>query len=235
MPFRLTLGPVRFGAVTLALASMVLSVALTGVAQEAAAPPAETLARQLQARYQTVQDFSADFSHSYEGGVLRKKTTERGTVLIKKPGRMRWTYTSPEEKIFVSDGLKIYAYVPADRQVTVSSMPKEDRASTPILFLVGKGDLVRDFAVRYAEPGSVGALPPETYALKLVPRTKVPEYEWLTLVVDRQSQKLRMLIARDAQGGTSAFTFTNLKENVGLPDSRFTFTIPRGADVITQG
>ncbi len=71
-------------------------------------------------------------------------------------------------------------------------------------------------------------------ALKLTPRTRVPEYEHLTMVVDRQSLTLRMLVARDAQAGTSTFTFTTLKENVGLPDSRFTFTIPRGADVVTQ-
>ena len=108
-------------------------------AQDAAQPAADALAQQVQARYQTIQDFTADFSHTYEGGVLRKRTTERGNVLIKKPGRMRWTYTQPEAKVFVSDGLKIYAHVPADRQVTVSSMPADDKASTPILFLVGKG------------------------------------------------------------------------------------------------
>ena len=45
-------------------------------------------------------------------------------MLIRKPGRMRWAYTAPEEKLFVSDGVKMYAWVPADRQVTVSSMPK---------------------------------------------------------------------------------------------------------------
>ena len=187
----------------------------------------------MQAHYQTIQDFTADFTHTYEGGVLRKKTTERGTLAIKKPGKMRWAYAAPEEKLFVSDGHKIYSYVPADKQVTVSTMPADDRAATPILFLVGKGDLVRDFTVTTAGR-SRRNVPADTHALKLVPRTKVTEYEWLILVVDRQSLKLRGLVTRDAQAGTSSFTFANLKENVGVPDSRFTFTIPRGADVITQ-
>jgi outer membrane lipoprotein carrier protein len=215
-----------------ALLLAVIGVA-TGAAQDAARPAADGVARQVQARYQTIKDFTADFSHTYEGGVLRKRTTERGAVLIKKPGRMRWTYSQPEEKVFVSDGLKIYAYVPADRQVTVSSMPADDKASTPILFLVGKGDLVRDFTVSYAEPVAGVTFPADSYALKLTPRIKVPEYEWLILVVDK-SLKLRMLVARDSQSGTSTFTFSNLKENVSLKDSQFTFTIPRGADVITQ-
>jgi outer membrane lipoprotein carrier protein len=216
------------------LTSLLFVMFLTAAAaQDAGRPPADSVAKQVQAHYQTIKDFTADFSHTYEGGVLRRKTTERGAVLIKKPGRMRWTYTQPEQKVFVSDGIKIYAHVPADRQVTVSSMPTDDKASTPILFLVGKGDLTRDFNVAYAEPIAGVTFPADTYALKLTPRVKVPEYEWLILVVDK-SLKLRMLIARDSQSGTSMFTFTNLKENVGLKDNQFTFTIPRGADVITQ-
>jgi outer membrane lipoprotein carrier protein len=216
------------------LTSVLFAMFLTAAAaQDPARPPADSVAKQVQARYQTIKDFTADFTHTYEGGVLRKKTTERGAVLIKKPGRMRWNYTQPEQKVFVSDGLKIYAHVPADRQVTVSSMPADDRASTPILFLVGKGDLTRDFNIGFAEPIAGVTFPADAYALKLTPRTKVPEYEWLILVVDK-SFKLQMLVARDSQSGTSTFTFTNLKENVGLKDSQFTFTIPRGADVITQ-
>ena len=82
----------------------------------------------MQRHYDGVKDFSADFTHAYEGGVLRRKTTERGSVLVRKPGRMRWAYTAPEEKLFVSDGVKMYAWVPADRQVTISAMPKGDEA-----------------------------------------------------------------------------------------------------------
>jgi outer membrane lipoprotein carrier protein len=195
-----------------------------------AQPPAADVARQLQSHYDTVRDFSADFSHTYEGGVLRRKTTERGTVLIRKPGRMRWAYTAPEEKLFVSDGVKMYAWVPADRQVTVSTLPKTDEAASPLLFLVGRGNVTRDFDVTYAT--AVAGAPPATYALQLVPKRRVADYDTLTVVVDRASMALRMLVARDGQGGTSTFTFTNLKENVGIPDSKFAFTIPRGAEVV---
>ena len=59
--------------------------------------------------------------HTYEGGVLRKQITERGRLLIKKPGKMRWEYTTPEKKLFVSDGVKIYSYIPQDKQVIVAS------------------------------------------------------------------------------------------------------------------
>jgi hypothetical protein len=63
--------------------------------------------------------------------------SEKGHLLIKKPGKMRWEYTSPEQKLFVSDGVKIYSYIPQDKQVVVSSVPTDDTASAPGLFLAG--------------------------------------------------------------------------------------------------
>jgi len=186
----------------------------------------------LQQRLGGIRDFSADFVQSYEGGALRTRTTERGTVQVKKPGRMRWAYTSPEEKLFVSDGRRMYMWIPADKQVIVSTLPAAGEAGTPVLFLLGRGDLTRDFTVAYAAtPPAAG---PAAVALSLTPTRAEPEYTTLTLVADRPTLALRMLIADDSQGGTSTFTFSNLKENTGVPDSRFAFTIPRGADVITR-
>ncbi|HXE81511.1 MAG TPA: outer membrane lipoprotein chaperone LolA [Vicinamibacterales bacterium] len=189
------------------------------------------LASALQRKYDSVRDFSADFVHSYEGGVLRKKVTESGHVLVKKPGRMRWTYTEPEEKVFVSDGVRMYSYIPSDRQVYVARIPPENQATTPALFLTGKGNLLRDFEIKAAEvPREAG---PDAAALELVPRIAERDYDKLILVVDRDSLELRMLISEDRQGGRSTFTFTRLRENIGLKDRQFEFKIPRGVEVVT--
>jgi outer membrane lipoprotein carrier protein len=193
--------------------------------------PAHQLASALQRKYDAVRDFTADFIHTYEGGVLRKKVSERGHVVVKKPGRMRWTYTDPEDKVFVSDGVRLYSYLPADRQVYVARVPPEDQATTPALFLTGKGNLLRDFDVSAAEPpeAAVGG----TAALKLVPRAKERDYDSLLLVVDRRSLELRMLVSEDRQGGRSTFAFSELRENTGVKDREFEFRIPRGVEVIT--
>jgi len=201
------------------------------------APPADgdaaQLAQSLQKKYDGIKDFSADFVHVYEGGVLRKKLTERGRLLIKKPGKMRWEYTAPEQKSFVSDGLKMYSYIPKDKQVIVASVPTQDQATTPTLFLAGKGNLTRDFATSLAD------LPPDmpagSRALKLVPKTHQRDYDWLVLVVDPTTLTIRGLVTVDAQGGKSSFSFNNLKENVGLADKDFAFKIPRGVDVVSAG
>ena len=39
---------------------------------------------------------------------------------------MRWDYTAPEEKQFVSDGVKMYSYIPQDKQVIVAPLPPDD-------------------------------------------------------------------------------------------------------------
>jgi outer membrane lipoprotein carrier protein len=210
----------------------ILAFACALAAPVAAQQSAQDLARALQQKYQTIKDFSADFVHTYRGGVLKKEITEKGHLLIKKPGKMRWDYTSPEPKEFVSDGVKVYSYIPADKQVIVGTVPQDDTASTPALFLTGKGDLTRDFT---ASIGDVPAgSPPGTRALKLVPRKPQPDYDWLVLLIEPGSLTLRGMVTADAQGGTSVFSFSNLKENVGLADKEFTFRIPRGVDVITD-
>ena len=107
---------------------------------------AQELAQALQRKYDGIKDFSADFIHTYRGGVLKKEVVERGRLLVKKPGKMRWEYTAPEEKLFVSDGVKMYSYIPQDKQVIVTSIPPDDQVTTPTMFLTGKGNLARDFS-----------------------------------------------------------------------------------------
>jgi outer membrane lipoprotein carrier protein len=211
---------------TIALAAIVSAHAL------AAGPTADEVAQAVQKKYDTVRDFSADFTHAYQGGVLKKQLTEHGTLLIKKPAKMRWNYAAPENNVFVSDGAKVYSYVAADKQVIVSPVPPEDAATTPALFLAGKGNLTRDFAVSLVAPAA--GMPAGTIALKLVPKKAQPDYDWLVLEIDPGSYRLRGLVTIDAQGGTSTFSFTNLKENVGLADKEFEFKPPRGVDVVTD-
>ena len=206
--------------------ALALGFALTS--QPPGLPPAQEVATSLQKKYDTIHDFTADFVHESEGGLLRKKQTERGVVQVKKPGKMRWDYKSPETKVFVSDGRRIYLHVPADNQVIISPVPEEDQATTAVLFLVGKGNLTRDFTVSYVDGGG-----PDTYALRLQPKLPERDYDWLQLVVDRRTLQIRTLSAADSQGGRSTFHFSNFKENTGLSDKTFIFKIPRGADVTT--
>jgi outer membrane lipoprotein carrier protein len=205
------------------------TMTLPTVARSAEQTAAELTAA-LQRKYDGIRDFSADFTHTYEGGVLRKQITERGRLLVKKPGKMRWDYSAPERKQFVSDGTRMYSYLPQDKQVIESEVPPADQAGTPTLFLAGKGSLTRDFTPSLVDaPAGMAA---GSRALKLVPKGRQPDYDWLVLVLDPATLAIRGLVTVDGQGGTSSFSFTNLKENIGLADKEFAFKVPRGVDVI---
>jgi outer membrane lipoprotein carrier protein len=219
-----------FRAAAIVLAGAVL--AASGVEVQGADPTAPELAEALQRKYDGIRDFSADFVHTYRGGVLKRQLSESGTLLVKKPGKTRWEYKVPEQKLFVSDGVKIYYYIPEDKQVIVSDMPSGDRAATPALFLAGKRHVTRDFTptLETLPPG----MPAGSRVLKLVPKVPQQDYDWLILALDPTTLALRGLVTGDAQGGTSSFTFSNLKENVGVTDRSFAFNAPRGVDVITS-
>jgi outer membrane lipoprotein carrier protein len=209
------------------------SAVLLAIAFVSAAPQ-PNLAEALQKKYDSIKDFSADFVHVYQGGVLRKRVSESGRVLIKKPGKMRWDYQAPEQKLFVSDGAKIYSYLPQDKQVIVSTVPRGDDASTPVLFLSGKGNILRDFNSSSAEPALMRDLPAGSLGLKLVPKAPQADYDWLVVAIEPGTLRIVGLVTTDAQGGQSSFSFTNLKENVGLADKSFEFKMPRGVDVVNE-
>ena len=212
---------------TLTLVPALLLAGLAIAAQAPLRPSAEDAALALQNKYDAVRDFTADFVQESQGGLLRKKLTERGVVQVKKPGKMRWTYTKPERKELVSDGVKLYWYVPEDKQVVERDVATQ--ASTPDLFLSGRGDIARDFAASYADTPLQG-----TVALKLVPRKNEPEYEYLVVALDPGRLQIRALVTRDHQGGESTLTFSNMKENRGLSDKDFVFRRPSGVTVVTD-
>lgn len=211
---------------------MLLALLTAWGATLAAQPPQtpQAVAAQLQARLDRLIDFEAEFVQTYEGGVLRARTTESGTVQLKRPDRMRWVYERPERKEFVSDGVRLYAYIPADRQVIVSALPAQADA-VPVLLLTGRARLDRDFVAAFTElPVAARGL----LGLRLTPRGPETEYAAITLGLDPRSLQVRYLDALDRQGGRSAFTFANVKENRGLSDRLFEFRVPRGVDVITH-
>lgn len=211
-------------------ASVAASVTLSALAprQSPGGPPAATsLAQLIQSHYTAVTDFTAEFTHAYKGGLLPQTSVENGTVKIKKPGRMHWSYTRPEVKEIVADGRLLYTYIKADRVCYVSDLPSGDGAPTALLFLTGRGDLMRDFKAALSPTQS-----PTEWRLQLTPIKKESDFTQLTIGVDPKSLKMITLESIDADGGKSTFTFANLRENTAVPDKAFAFTPPKGVDVI---
>jgi outer membrane lipoprotein carrier protein len=145
---------------------------------------------------------------------------------VKKPSRVRFTYEAPERKVFVSDGSQFYSYFPADRTGSVQPLPKDDEASTALLFLAGRGNLTRDFTASI--PAKV---PAGEWHLLLAPKKPQADFETLTLILDPATLALRGFITTDEQG-TNTVRFSNLRENAGVADNAFAFQFPKGTEII---
>ena len=202
-----------------------LCLAALSAGWQTAPPSAVDLARRIQAHYDTVQDFTADFTVTFQSALLRQKTLEKGNVRLKKPNRMWWKYTAPDKREYVADGTRFYSYSPQDKLGTEAPLADVSDSSTFLLFLAGKGNLLRDFT-----PELAPAQPPDQWALVLTPKTQQADYQKLTLMVDRKTLDVRGL-AQQATNGTSTFTFTGFRSNVGLKDSDFIFKFPANVEI----
>lgn len=209
----------------LTLAALVAAPASSGAQTE---PSAQEVQLALQQRNELVFDFLADFTQTYEGGMLRSRLVERGTLKVKRPGLMRWDYVDPEPKLYLIDGERFYSYLELDNEVIVGRMPTLDEATTAMQFLAGAGKITEDFTASF---DTVENQPPDSYVLRLDPLRAERDFEFLVVVLDATTKAIRRLVAYDLQGGVSTFQFSNLEENTGLTDSPFRFDIPPNAYV----
>src|SRR4029077_8889138 len=82
------------------------------------------VAQAVDERYNHLRSLQAEFTEIYRGAGMER--TESGTLWLKKPGKMRWEYRSPRDKLFLSDGKDAWFYVPGERQVRRTAVKKLD-------------------------------------------------------------------------------------------------------------
>src|SRR5438477_10723640 len=125
---------------SIACGVLVLMATLPGLAL----PNVHEVAQQVDEHYNQLQSFQADFTEIYQGAGIQRE--ELGTLWLKKPGKMRWEYRSPEEKLFIGDGSNAWLYLPAEKQVRKSNMRKLEDLRSPLAFLLGKTKLEKELA-----------------------------------------------------------------------------------------
>jgi outer membrane lipoprotein carrier protein len=181
----------------------------------------------LQAKYDKVSTLAADFTQVYnEPG--KQERRESGRMLLKKPGRMRWDYTSPEEKLFICDGKWLYEYVSADNFATRSSMKEAGDMRAPFAFLLGRGNLRRDFQrIEFAAESPIKA---GNKVIRLVPKREL-DFKELLVEIEPNSTQISRLSVINTNDARSDFIFSNARENVPAPAAEFIFKAPAGVEV----
>jgi outer membrane lipoprotein carrier protein len=150
--------------------------------------------------------------------------SEEGTLLLKKPGRMRWSYAHPAGKVFVLDGKYAWFYTPGDAQAQRIPAKKLDDLRSPLRFLLGHTELAKELDNVTVKPEANG------YRIAGVPKGLAQRVKLLTLVVSSTGAIQNMRL-EEVDGAATEFTFSAMQENVPVKDTDFTFTPPPGVAI----
>jgi outer membrane lipoprotein carrier protein len=221
----------------LRLLALMLATALVSPERDA-----QSVRAALEARYQHARTLRASFYERYTDG-NGDPSSESGTVYFSRPGRMRWEYESPEEKLFIVDGTNVWFYVPADHTASRAKLKESSDWRTPLALLTGKADLSKlcrsiQLAGAAAEK-STGIdpelAPPGDNVLVCLPRDTAsndPAYQVL-FETDSEAQLVRVLIREPGRVETE-FRFGSWEENITIPEIKFHFQPPPGVAIVDQ-
>jgi outer membrane lipoprotein carrier protein len=186
------------------------------------------IADKVDQRYNHMQTLEAQFAESYSGAGMTRQET--GTLLLKKPGRMRWDYDVPRPKIFLTDGSTAWFYVPGEKQVRRAPLKQIEDLRSPLRYLLGKTKLEKEFVgltiATDAKPVNGGNI-----VLRGVPKGMQERVSQTLLEVTPDGVITRILV-EEMDGSVTEFRFLQQKENVQIADARFKFAPPPGVEVV---
>jgi len=242
------------GSATLASAGRYLLSWMFPRVSRSAPPPSgagdsASVVRSLESRYHSARTLKAAFLERYtEGG--RNARVESGTVYFRRPGRMRWEYESPEEKLFIADGQTVWFYVPADRTVTRARTKESADWRTPLALLTGNAKLSRlcgriEFAderpsaadhvlLRCLPRGNASRARSSGPAGAAEPAEESDAFREVLLEVDPARSELLRVLVRQAGGLEIEYRFGNWQRDLPLPEAMFRFQAPPGVAIVDE-
>ena len=206
---------------------LLLALALPVGAQT---PTLDDVVRGVEGAYGKMTDLKGEFNQSALNKSLNQTIDAKGVVYLKKGGKLRWEYAEPTKQEIVSDGKTIWIHTPQLNQVNTGPAP-EALSGPAGSFLSGLGKLRQHFNVRFLNP----AQPKDAdgnVVLDLTPKQPLPTLARLVLSLDAKSYDVRKAVVYDQFDNTVTMTFTKLAVNIGLPDTLFVFTPPKGTATV---
>lgn len=206
---------------------LLLLLLLTAVpvlpAQQPAPPSAKVIAARVDHHYNALHSLKVGFTQDYSGMGMNVK--ERGTLLLKKPGRMRWDYAQPAGKLFLLDGHNGYFYAPGQSEAQKVPAKKLDDIRSPLSLLLGHTNLEKELT------GLTMAEVNGQYLLRGVPRGMENRVRVLEITAAADGAILRMRI-EETDGAVNSFVFQGEQPNAPAPDAAFVFHAPEGVNVV---
>jgi outer membrane lipoprotein carrier protein len=202
---------------------MVVCCATPLFAQDPVTQDSAALIRKVDDHYNHLTSLRAHYTERYAG--MGMDRTESGTLLLKKPGRMRWNYDKPVGKVFVLDGKFAWFYTPGDVQAQKIPAKQLDDLRSPLRFLLGHTQLKKELDKLTVTPEGAG------FRIAGIPKGMEERVKLLTLGVKASGTIERMRL-EEVSGAVTEFAFTDIEENVPVKNSDFVFSPPAGVLVV---
>ena len=193
-------------------------------AHASAAPPLDTLLKNVEARYNRAQSLKIDFSETF-AVPHRPAQKDSGVVYLRKPGRMRWEYSTPAGKLFLSDGKNVYLYTPGEPNAQKSKLKESEDMRAPLAFLLGKLDFSKEF--KSFETRSEGA---DSWIIAL-PKSENLVYTKVEFLATPSGEIHRVRVTGQDQSKLE-FVFSNEQFNAPVSPALFTFRPPPGVQIV---
>jgi outer membrane lipoprotein carrier protein len=184
---------------------------------------AHQLAQRVDAFYNGLHSLRADFSESYRGMGIHRE--ERGTLVLRKPARMRWNYAQPPGKLFILDGKYGWFYTPGDAQADRIAASQLDDLRSPLRFLLGHTHLEKEFDTLHLSTTSAG------FELSGVPKGMQQRVAQVVLGITAEGI-IQSIAITEIDGARTAFAFTDIQPNAPAPAADFVFHAPEGVPVV---
>jgi outer membrane lipoprotein carrier protein len=182
------------------------------------------LAQRVDRHYNQLHSLKAQFTETYEG--LGRARSESGTLLLLKPGRMRWDYSKPAGKLFLLDGKYAWFYAKGDPQVQRIAAKELDDLRSPLRLLLGHTQLEKEIDHLAVAPAANG-----NFTLAGIPHGQEKRIQRLALTVTSDGT-ISAIEIQETDGAVTHFTFTGEQQNVIIPPAEFHFTPPQGVPVV---
>ncbi len=181
------------------------------------------IARRVDAHYNHLRTLRVQFTETYQG--MGMKRMESGTLLLAKPGRMKWSYTEPAGKLFSIDGKYGYSYTPGDAQAERYPAKQLSDFRSPLRFLLGHARVEKELTGLTVVPDGSG------YRLRGVPTGMEQRVSQVTLRVASDGT-IHEIEWKETDGATTEFRLTGEQANPPLAAGAFSFHPPPGVVVV---
>jgi len=172
-----------------------------------------------------LQSLAGSFAQEVRDKNGRVSRQSSGTFTIARPGKFRFVYEKPYKQTIVSDGTTVWLHDEDLNQVTVRKLG-DAVSEQPLALLLDPTAADKQFDLKAAESaGSIQFVDAKSR------KADAPFSELRIAMVALQPNELTW---RDALQNANTLRFTGLTKNGKVAADAFSFTPPKGADILKQ-